>query len=233
MPRLQTLLVHQLQLVPERLELLVAKGALDEGEEVVFFVLDMIEDELPQGPALRTECRITLLRGREAHERVARDRVLFERLEDAVLAALVEALPHGGVEDLLLDHEVCGERVGERAKDVRVSPSRSLEALEELLHLAVLTLEQRGRFHARGPCERRAARAAASGEAWHARCTEGDPEGGAMLYYALVFFVIALIAGFLGFFGIASDAAWIAKILFVAFLVLAVVSLLVGRRRVV
>lgn len=40
-----------------------------------------------------------------------------------------------------------------------------------------------------------------------------------MLYYALVFFVVALIAGALGFFGIASDAAWIAKILFFAFLI--------------
>jgi uncharacterized membrane protein YtjA (UPF0391 family) len=51
-----------------------------------------------------------------------------------------------------------------------------------------------------------------------------------MLYWAAVFFVIALIAGLFGFFGIAAAAAGIAKILFIVFLVLAVVSLLLGRR---
>ncbi len=54
-----------------------------------------------------------------------------------------------------------------------------------------------------------------------------------MLYYAIVFFVIALIAGFFGFFGIQSDAAWIAKVLFIGFLIAAIVSLVAGRRRVV
>ena len=44
-----------------------------------------------------------------------------------------------------------------------------------------------------------------------------------MLYYALVFFVIALIAAFFGFGGLAAGAASIAKLLFVGFLVLAVV----------
>ncbi len=52
-----------------------------------------------------------------------------------------------------------------------------------------------------------------------------------MLYWAGVFLIIALIAAYLGFFGISTDAAWIAKVLFVAFLVLAVVSLVSGRRR--
>jgi uncharacterized membrane protein YtjA (UPF0391 family) len=51
-----------------------------------------------------------------------------------------------------------------------------------------------------------------------------------MLYWAAVFFVIALLAGVFGFFGIAAAATGVAKILFFAFLVLAVVSLLVGRR---
>jgi uncharacterized membrane protein YtjA (UPF0391 family) len=46
-----------------------------------------------------------------------------------------------------------------------------------------------------------------------------------MLYWALVFFVVALIAGVLGFTGIAIAAAGIAKLLFVVFLVLFVVSL--------
>ena len=40
-----------------------------------------------------------------------------------------------------------------------------------------------------------------------------------MLYYAVVFFVIALIAAVFGFGGIAAGAAGIAKILFFVFLV--------------
>ena len=51
-----------------------------------------------------------------------------------------------------------------------------------------------------------------------------------MLRWALVFFVVAIIAGLFGFLGIADSAAGIGKVLFFAFLVLAVVSLLVGRR---
>jgi len=51
-----------------------------------------------------------------------------------------------------------------------------------------------------------------------------------MLHYAVVFLVIALIAGVLGFGGIAGSAIGIAKILFFIFLVLFVVSLLMGRR---
>lgn len=46
-----------------------------------------------------------------------------------------------------------------------------------------------------------------------------------MLYWTLVFLVIALIAGALGFGGIASTSAGIAKILFTIFLILFVVSL--------
>ncbi|MGE5336753.1 MAG: DUF1328 domain-containing protein [Gemmatimonadota bacterium] len=49
-----------------------------------------------------------------------------------------------------------------------------------------------------------------------------------MLYYAAVFFVIALVAALFGFTGIASGAVSIAKILFVLFIVLAVVSFLIG-----
>lgn len=53
-----------------------------------------------------------------------------------------------------------------------------------------------------------------------------------MLYYALVFFVIALLAAFLGFGGMAVAFAGIAKILFFLFIILFVVSLVmhVGRR---
>jgi uncharacterized membrane protein YtjA (UPF0391 family) len=47
-----------------------------------------------------------------------------------------------------------------------------------------------------------------------------------MLNWSITFFVIAIIAAVLGFTGIASSAAGIAKILFGVFLVLFVVSLL-------
>lgn len=47
-----------------------------------------------------------------------------------------------------------------------------------------------------------------------------------MLYYALIFLVVALAAGFLGFGGIAFAAAGIAKIFFFIFLVVFLVTLL-------
>lgn len=46
-----------------------------------------------------------------------------------------------------------------------------------------------------------------------------------MLTYALVAFLIALVAGLLGFTTIAGTAFFLAKILFVVFLVIAVVTL--------
>jgi len=49
-----------------------------------------------------------------------------------------------------------------------------------------------------------------------------------MLHYAVVFFSIAIVAAIFGFGGIAAGAAEIAKVLFFIFLVLFVVSLLVG-----
>jgi uncharacterized membrane protein YtjA (UPF0391 family) len=52
-----------------------------------------------------------------------------------------------------------------------------------------------------------------------------------MLYYAALFFVIALVAALFGFGGIAAGAAEIAKILFFVFLVLFVVSLVAGTFR--
>lgn len=51
-----------------------------------------------------------------------------------------------------------------------------------------------------------------------------------MLYYAVMFLVVALIAGVLGFTGIAAGAVEIAKILFFIFLVLFAVSLVMGLR---
>jgi len=52
-----------------------------------------------------------------------------------------------------------------------------------------------------------------------------------MLYYAAVFLVVALIAALFGFGGIAVGAVEIAKVLFFIFLVLFVVSLVVGLMR--
>lgn len=49
-----------------------------------------------------------------------------------------------------------------------------------------------------------------------------------MLYYAALFFVIALVAALFGFGGIAAGAVEIAKILFFIFLVLFIVSLVFG-----
>ena len=52
----------------------------------------------------------------------------------------------------------------------------------------------------------------------------------AMLSWAVTFLIIALIAGVLGFTAAAGTAAWIAKVLFLVFIVLFIVSLISGRR---
>ncbi len=52
-----------------------------------------------------------------------------------------------------------------------------------------------------------------------------------MLHYAVVFFVIALIAALFGFGGIAAGAVSIGKILFFVFIVLAIASFLFGSMR--
>jgi len=49
-----------------------------------------------------------------------------------------------------------------------------------------------------------------------------------MLYWALVFLVVAIIAGALGFGGIAGTSAGIAQILFFIFLAFLVISLIAG-----
>jgi uncharacterized membrane protein YtjA (UPF0391 family) len=49
-----------------------------------------------------------------------------------------------------------------------------------------------------------------------------------MLYWAAVFFVVAIIAGILGFGGIATAAAGIAKIFFWIFLIIFVATLVAG-----
>ena len=52
-----------------------------------------------------------------------------------------------------------------------------------------------------------------------------------MLSYAVVFFIIALCAAAFGFGGIAASAAGIGKLLFIGFLVLAVVTGVAGMLR--
>ena len=52
-----------------------------------------------------------------------------------------------------------------------------------------------------------------------------------MLYWAIVFFVISLIAALFGFTGIAIAFAGISKILFFIFVVLFVLTLIFGWRR--
>ncbi len=52
-----------------------------------------------------------------------------------------------------------------------------------------------------------------------------------MLYYAAVFFVIALVAALFGFGIIASGAMEIAKILFFIFLIMFIVSFVLGLLR--
>ncbi len=52
----------------------------------------------------------------------------------------------------------------------------------------------------------------------------------AMLTWTLIFLVVAIIAGVLGFSGIASTAGGFARVLFFVFLVLFAVSLITGQR---
>src|SRR4051812_22442685 len=54
--------------------------------------------------------------------------------------------------------------------------------------------------------------------------------GAVMVRWAILFFVIALVAALFGFGGIAGDSAWIGQILLFVFLTLGVVSVIRGRR---
>jgi uncharacterized membrane protein YtjA (UPF0391 family) len=51
-----------------------------------------------------------------------------------------------------------------------------------------------------------------------------------MLRWALIFLVVALVAGLLGFWALEGLAMWIAKVLFIVFLIFFVISLVAGRR---
>jgi uncharacterized membrane protein YtjA (UPF0391 family) len=63
------------------------------------------------------------------------------------------------------------------------------------------------------------------------RAAEVAARGVGMLNWALIFFVIAVVAAIFGFSGIAVATAGIAKILFFLFLILFVVSLISGLTR--
>ena len=52
-----------------------------------------------------------------------------------------------------------------------------------------------------------------------------------MLHYAIVFFVIALIAALFGFGGIAAGAVEIGKLLFFVFLIIAAITFVIGLMR--
>jgi uncharacterized membrane protein YtjA (UPF0391 family) len=51
-----------------------------------------------------------------------------------------------------------------------------------------------------------------------------------MLRWAAIFLVVAIVAAVFGFGGLAGDAAWMAKVLLVVALVIAIVSFAMGRR---
>ena len=51
-----------------------------------------------------------------------------------------------------------------------------------------------------------------------------------MLRYAVIFFIVAIIAALLGFGGLADAATGIVRLLFIAFIILFLVSLVFGRR---
>jgi uncharacterized membrane protein YtjA (UPF0391 family) len=55
-----------------------------------------------------------------------------------------------------------------------------------------------------------------------------NAKGGFMLRWAILFFIVALVAAVFGFLGIAAAAVGIARILFFIFLVLFLVSLVGG-----
>ncbi len=51
-----------------------------------------------------------------------------------------------------------------------------------------------------------------------------------MLHYAVVFLIIAIVAAILGFGVISGTAAWIAKVLFLVFIIGAIISFLTRKR---
>jgi uncharacterized membrane protein YtjA (UPF0391 family) len=54
-----------------------------------------------------------------------------------------------------------------------------------------------------------------------------------MLRWALIFLIVALVAGAFGFFSLEGTAMYIAKVLFFIFIVIFIITLVMGRRPVV
>lgn len=51
-----------------------------------------------------------------------------------------------------------------------------------------------------------------------------------MLYWSVAFFALAVVAAVFGFFGLAAEASGVARLLFFAFLVAAIISTFGARR---
>jgi uncharacterized membrane protein YtjA (UPF0391 family) len=67
---------------------------------------------------------------------------------------------------------------------------------------------------------------------WHGSCSNTQEEGvSSMLYYALIFLVVGLIAGALGVTGVAGVASQIAWVLFLIGIVFLIIHLITGSRR--
>jgi uncharacterized membrane protein YtjA (UPF0391 family) len=64
----------------------------------------------------------------------------------------------------------------------------------------------------------------------HGCCSTKEGRRVEMLYYALVFLIVGLVAGALGLFGVAQVASQIAWVLFLVGIILVVVHLVSGRR---
>ncbi len=52
-----------------------------------------------------------------------------------------------------------------------------------------------------------------------------------MIYWAAIFFIIAIVAAFFGFSGVAADTAYIGKILAIVGIILAIISFVAHRGR--
>jgi uncharacterized membrane protein YtjA (UPF0391 family) len=63
---------------------------------------------------------------------------------------------------------------------------------------------------------------------YQVRAGEPTAKGDGMLYWASVFLVIAIVAAVFGFVGVATAAAGVAKLLFYIFLVMFVLTLIMG-----
>jgi uncharacterized membrane protein YtjA (UPF0391 family) len=73
----------------------------------------------------------------------------------------------------------------------------------------------------------------ASAPEWHVSCSKDTAKEKPMLYYALVFLIVGLIAGALGLYGVAGIASQIAWVLFLVGVVFLIVHLITGSRRVI